>query len=197
MSDQGSGTEYPGYPGEGGPAYGNVPAPPTPSAALPAPERPTSLGTAVMLMWAGAALVVVSTVLGYATGDNSKSVVAEQMRDADPNVTQTEIDAAYVFGIAFSVVFAILAIGLWCWMAWKNGQGRSWARVVATVLGGLNILSTIVGLAVASVMGMPGASTAIGYGVGAIQMILAIVILVLLWQKSSTTYYNAISERQV
>ena len=150
-----------------------------------------------MLMWAGAALVVVSTVLGYATGDNSKSVVAEQMRDADPNVTQTEIDAAYVFGIAFSVVFAILAIGLWCWMAWKNGQGRSWARVVATVLGGLNILSTIVGLAVASVMGMPGASTAIGYGVGAIQMILAIVILVLLWQKSSTTYYNAISERQV
>jgi hypothetical protein len=197
MSDQDSGTEYPGYPGEGGPAYGTVPAPPTPSAALPPPDRPTSLRTAVMLMWAGAGLVVVSTVLGYVTGGNSKSSVAEQMRDADPNVTQSEIDAAYGFGIAFTVLFAILTIGLWCWMAWKNGQGRSWARVVATVLGGLNIFATIVGLAVASVMEMPGASTAIGYGVGAIQLIMAIVILVLLWQKSSTTYYNAVSERQV
>jgi hypothetical protein len=47
------------------------------------------------------------------------------------------------------------------------------------------------------VMEMPGASTAIGYGVGAIQLIMAIVILVLLWQKSSTSYYNAVSERQV
>jgi hypothetical protein len=196
MSDHGSVPEYPGYPGEGGPSYGNVPGPPPPSAALPVPDRPTSVGTAVMLMWAGAGLVVVSTVLGYLTGDNSKSAVAEQMRDADPNVTQTEIDAAYVFGIAFSVVFAIVAIALWCWMAWKNGQGRSWARVVATVLGGLNIVATIVGLAVASVMEMPGASTVIGYSVGAIQLILAVIILVLVWQKSSTTYYNAVSERQ-
>ena len=75
-------------------------------------------------------------------------------------------------------------------MAWKNGQGRSWARVLATVFGALNLLFTAVGFL------SPGMTT-VSLGFGAVNVVLAAVILVLMWQKSSTAYYNAVSQKQM
>lgn len=190
MSDQGAGPEYPKYPGnepvEGTGADAPPPAPPGP--AEPLPERPSSLSTAVRLMQLGAVLSLLSVVVSLLTLDTMKDSIADAMRDADPNVTQTTIDAAYSIGIVSGLVGGVIAVGLWLWMAWKNGQGRSWARVVATVFGGLNLLFTALSF------GSPG-MTAVSLGFGAINLILAVVILVLLWQKSSTAYYNAVSQR--
>ncbi len=188
MSDQGP--EFPKYPGEGS-AEGGQPVPPPPGLAPSAPEQPSAVATAVKLMWAGAALAVIGAVLGLMTTD--KATVAEQMREADAGVTQTEIDAGYISSMVILVIFSLIAVGLWAWMAWKNGQGRSWARVVATVLGGLGILSILGSLAFAGAMGAGG-----GGGVGSIilglaQIVLAVVILVLLWKKESTEYYEAVS----
>ncbi|HUD79260.1 MAG TPA: hypothetical protein VMR00_15515 [Streptosporangiaceae bacterium] len=41
------------------------------------------------------------------------------------------------------MVGAVIAIGLWLWMAWANGRGRNWARTVAAVLFGINTLSLL------------------------------------------------------
>ena len=84
----------------------------------------------------------------------------------------------------------VIAAGLWLWMAWKNGQGRSWARIVATVFGALNLLFTAVGFL------SPGMTT-VSLVFGVVNVVLAAVILVLLWQKSSTAYYNAVSQKQM
>jgi hypothetical protein len=189
MSDQGS--EYPTYPGEGSsegtpPPPGSAPPPPTGGSPQQPPQRPGSLDTAVRLMQLGAVLSVVSVVVSLLMLDSLKDSIAEAMRDADPNVTQSSIDAAYTVGIVSGVVGGIIGAGLWLWMAWKNGQGRSWARIVATVLGGLGLLSTLVGFA------SPG-MTAVTLGFGLINLILAITILVLLWKKESSEYYNAVS----
>ena len=89
-------------------------------------------------------------------------------------------------GLASTVVVGIIAVGLWVWMAWKNGQGRSWARIVATVFGALNVLFTLVGFT------QPGTTT-VTVIIGIVNMILAVVILVLLWKKESTEYYEAVS----
>ncbi|MDQ3415985.1 MAG: hypothetical protein M3474_02570 [Actinomycetota bacterium] len=69
-------------------------------------------------------------------------------------------------------------------MAWKNGQGRSWARIVATVLAGINVLFTAFGLASGNVA--PVASI-----LSVVKLILAIVIVVLLWRKESSAFYAA------
>ena len=55
MSERGSGPEYPKYPGEGS-SEGGPPPPPPGSAAPPVAEQPSSIATAVKLMYAGAAL---------------------------------------------------------------------------------------------------------------------------------------------
>lgn len=189
MSDQGP--EYPTYPGDGSsegspPPPGAAPPPPPTGGSQPPPQRPGSIDTAVRLMQVGAVLSVLSVVVSIFMLDSLKESIADAMRDADPNVTQSSIDAAYSVGIVSGVVGGIIGAALWLWMAWKNGQGRSWARIVATVLGGLGILSALAGFA------SPG-TTAVTIGFSLINLVLAIVVLVLLWKKESTAYYNAVS----
>ena len=190
MSDQGSGPEYPKYPGDG-PAEGtgaDSPPPPPPGPAEPPPERPGSLSAAVRLMQLGAVLSLLSVIVSLLTLDTLKDTIGDAMRETDPDVSQATIDAAYSVGIFSGMVGGVIAVGLWLWMAWKNGQGRSWARIVATVFGALNLIFTAVSF------GSPG-MTAMSLGFGAINLVLAAVIIVLLWQKPSSAYYNAVSQR--
>lgn len=191
MSDQGSGPQYPVYPGEGGSEAtgpGRPPAAHQPEA--PLPDRPSALTAAVRLMQLGAVLSLLSVLVSLLSLDSLKETMGDAMREADPDVSQATIDAAYSVGIVSGVVGGVIGIVLWLWMAWKNGQGRSWARVVATVLGTLNVMLT------AASLGTPGMTPA-SLGFGAVSMLLAAVILVLLWQKSSTAYYNAVSQGRV
>jgi len=45
---------------------------------------------------------------------------------------------AYQAGRVFGFIAGAVALaGLWLWMAWKNKQGRPWARVVSTVFFGV------------------------------------------------------------
>jgi uncharacterized membrane protein (DUF2068 family) len=193
MSEQDPGPEYPKYPGEGSSEGGPPPPPPPPppgGAAPPVTEQPGSIATAVKLMYAGAALSLLSVIASFFMLDSIKETIEESMREADTNVSQSTIDAAYAVGLVSTVVVGILAVGLWLWMAWKNGQGRSWARIVATIFGGLNVLTTLVGFT------QPG-MTAVSAIISAVTMVLAVIILILLWRKESTSYYEAVSQNQV
>ena len=42
------------------------------------------------------------------------------------------------------VIGGLIAIGLWLWMAWANGRGRGWARVLSAVLFGINTLTLVI-----------------------------------------------------
>ena len=42
-----------------------------------------------------------------------------------------------------AIVFGLVVIALWLWMARANGQGRNWARILSTVLSGLATLQLI------------------------------------------------------
>lgn len=184
MSDESySGPEYPKYPGEGS-AEGGQPPPPGPAPA--APEQPSSIATSVKLMYAGAALSLLSIIVTLFTLDTIRETIEESVLESDSDATQSTIDAAIAVGITMAVVLGLIGVGLWLWMAWKNGQGRSWARIVATVLGALNVVFTLFGF---TQSGM----TAVTVTIGVANLILAVVILVLLWKKESTEYYNAVS----
>jgi hypothetical protein len=186
--DQPFGAGQPPYPGEQQPAPSYQSYPTTPGGQAPqrqaAPAQPSSIALAVKLMYAGAVLSVLSLIYGLATLGSLKDDIAQQMRDSDPTVTQSTIDAAYSVGIASAIVGGAITVLLWLWMAWKNGQGRSWARVVATVLGVLNVVFTLFGFAV-------GTSKTVSVVLSLINVVLGVVILVLLWKKESSEFYAA------
>lgn len=182
--NQSFGGTQPPYPGEQ-PSYGAYPADAAgaPRQAPPAPTQPPSIALAVKLMWAGAAVSLVGLVVAFARLGSMKDDIADQLRKDDPSVSQSTIDAAYTLGIVFAIVIGGVGVLMWAWMAWKNGQGRSWARVVATVLGGLNVVFTLIGFA-----GQNTESTSIIFSL--ITLALAVVILILLWKKESTAFYE-------
>lgn len=150
-------------------------------AAAPAPPPP--LLTAVRLMYVGAALSATFLVLGLVLAGSLR----DQIADEQPDLSATELDAAVAISTVFAVVIGLISVGLWIWMAVMNRRGRSWARVVATVLGGLNILFTLISIAVTQ-------NTGIGTIVNLISLVLAAAILWLLYRPESSAYYAAMSE---
>jgi hypothetical protein len=82
-----------------------------------------------------------------------------------------------------AIVFGLIGIGLWLWMARANKAGKNWARITATVFFGLDTLSVLAGLRQAE----PAVSRVFSLlvwlaGLGAV---------VLLWQKISSAYFAA------
>jgi hypothetical protein len=184
-----------GRPAQSAPGYPSAPAPypsaPPSGAGAPAAavEQPPSVRNAVRLMWVGAAISLISLIVTLATLGSLKSQIRDSVRNNGQHVTQSQLDAAFAGAVAFSVVISLIAIGLWLWMAWKNGQGRQWARIVATVLGALNVIFTLLSFVGNRAVGL----TRI---LSVIDLVIAVAILVLLWRKESSAFFQARSARQ-
>ena len=171
-----------------------VPPPPPPSAAGPwasdnlarpmgpppaAVEQPPSIRTAVRLMYVGAVLSVVGALSIFLQVD----AIRDQIEEDDPSLTADDVDTAVAIFVVTFVVIGLISVGLWLWMAYTNGRGQSWARVVATVLGGLSIVSALAGLATGS--------GGVGIVFGILSVVLAAVILFLLYRPESSRFYQA------
>jgi hypothetical protein len=135
-------------------------------------------------MWVGAAISGLGIIVTLFQRDEIK----DEIREADSSLTPSEVDTATAFAITITVVVGLIAIGLWLWMAHTNGQGKSWARIVATVLGGLNILFALLGLA-------QGQMPALSLIVTLVSIALAATILILLYRPDAGRYYEAMTPR--
>jgi hypothetical protein len=142
-------------------------------------EQPASIRLAVRLMLVGAALSALGVLLTFTQTD----AIREAVEDSDDSLTQSQIDTAVNVGIAAAVVSGLVGVGLWVWMAVANGQGKSWARVLATVFGGLNLIGALFSFVGAG-------STGLSVGLGLVSLVLAVVILVLLYRPDASRYYE-------
>jgi len=132
-------------------------------------------------MYGGAALSAVEILIGFTTIGSLRSAIKKQY----PNYTATQIHGAEVAVLGAAVVVGLLAVGLWILMARANGAGRSWARIVASVLFGLNSLDLVSGLV------RPHASVALALGI--LVWLIGLGAIVSLWQRESSAYFQAMS----
>lgn len=189
----GPGTPPP--PGGSAPQYG-TPAPaenpygaPPPAPAYGyAPQagpvtRPKPMDTAVLLMRVGAVLSLVSLVLSFVFAGDIREQATQALQDSGQTVDQTLIDSAVTIGIAVAVVFGLLGAGLWLFMAWANGKGKSWARIVATILFALSFVTFLIGLAQPAPL--------LSRVLSIVSIALGGYIVYLLWRKESSEFYAA------
>lgn len=147
-------------------------------------ERPSSVTRAVQLMYVGAVLSAVGVVVTWTT----RAQLRDQVAAASPTLTADQVESAATISLAVATVVGLVAVGLWLWMAAANAAGRSWARVVATVLGGLGVLSAVFSLMTA---------TGVTVATQLLSLVLAVAILVLLWRPASSEYVQARSAPQL
>jgi hypothetical protein len=147
----------------------------------PAPQPVTM---AVRLMYAGAALSAIEIIIGLTTLGSLKSAI----RSRYPHYTASQLHSAEVAGIVVAVVIGAIAVGLWLWMAWANGRGRNWARIVATALFGLNTIDLL------TLLAQPHSAISLVFAL--IVWLVGLGAIFFLWQRESTDYFRAMSGRQ-
>jgi hypothetical protein len=134
---------------------------------------------AVRLMYGGAVLSGVSLVVGLATVGSLRTA----LHKSDPSLTAKQLHDLQTVVVVGSVAIGLISIALWVWMALTNQAGKSWARIVATVLFGLNTLFLLLGVA--------RAGAAAGTLVSILIWLIGLGAVILLWRKDSSQYYAA------
>jgi uncharacterized membrane protein len=145
---------------------------PQPSDPVPPPVQ-----MAIRLMWIGAALSAVSAVIGAATVSNLRDTILK----VHPGYSAAQVSSAER-GQAFLYIFVgVISVGLWLWMSFVTRSGKSWARIVATVLFGLNTLYTALTLAI----------TAVGLVVVLLLWVAGLAATILLWRRPATEFFRS------
>ncbi len=102
------------------------------------PAAPAPVLNAVKLMYAAAAVSTVALIISVTLIGGAKAA----LRTANPGLTAAQ--ARDLNGlITLAIVSGLVVAALWLWMARANGQGRNWARILATALFGLATLELI------------------------------------------------------
>ena len=121
------------------------------------PKSHRSARLAVQLMYAGAVVELGAAITVLATlGDVRSSLFAR-----NPGYTEAQWRAVVAGQFEPLVVAAGIAAVFGLWMAWANGRGHRWAKIVFAMFFGLNALCLIDGLARGSAL-YAGADVAIG-----------------------------------
>lgn len=154
---------------------------PSGSSSTVEPERPApppTIVTAVKLMYTGAAVSTVSLIVSLVSIGGTKS----EIRKARPNLTVAQVNQLNTFIIALALLSGIVGIALWLWMARANSQGKSWARIVSTVLFCLATLDMV------GVLGEP--KTLLGLIFPLLTWLLGLGAVFLIWRGQSTAFYK-------
>ncbi len=148
------------------------------------PQPPPSVQTAVKLMYAGAAVSAISLIISLATIGSFRS----SLHKAAPQLTDAQLHSAEITAIAIGVIVGLIGIGLWVWMALANRAGMSWARIIASVLFGLDTLLIVISTTQPAEL--------LSRVVSIVIWLIGLGTIVLLWRKDASEYYAAVSARR-
>ena len=157
---------YQRYPGDG--AQSREPAP---------SNAPQSIQRAVRVMYVGAAVSVIGIIVDLTTLSSTRSAILK----ANPHYTAAQVNSAEHAAIGLFIAGGLIGAALWLWMAQSNRAGKAWARVVASVLFGIDTVSQIIGV---------GAGGGLSRLYGLIIWVVGVIAIVLLWQRSSSEYFR-------
>jgi hypothetical protein len=129
-------------------------------------------------MYAGAVVSLIGIVVDLTTLSSTKSTIESQHHDW----TVTQVNNAEHVAIGIFIVSGLLGAALWVWMAQANKAGKSWARIVATVLFAIDTLNVALGAAT------PGGGVTRIYGL--VIWLIGLAATILLWQRPSSEYFR-------
>jgi hypothetical protein len=147
----------------------------------PGGQRSTpTMFAAVGLMYVGAAVELATLITIVSTLGDLKSAILQR----NPRYTAADWHAEMAGHMIPLAVSAAIAVGVWLWMAWANGRGRRWARIVFAAFFCLNVTGLLSGLAQGSATYAPADLIA-----GSVLCLVALAAVVLIFNKASEPHY--------
>ena len=150
------------------------------------PPAPAPVLTAVKLMYAGAAVSAVELIIGLAL------IIVDIQVAARGQFLGHSLTAHKPLVITVWIVFGLVGVSMWLWMARANGQGRNWARILSAVLFVLATLQ-LRGAFTRPVSHAGSGVTVLYYG-GAVLFVAAWLAggtaVWLLWRPASTAFFK-------
>jgi hypothetical protein len=137
-------------------------------------------GAAVSTVYLVFALIVTASIKTDLTRWNATVPKAKQL-------TASQLNSLATYYVVTTIIIGLISIGLWLWMAKMNTAGRSWARIVSSVLFLLWTYYTWV-----SIGQTRGAATlVISTVIVLVTWLIGLVSLFFLWRPASTAFYKA------
>jgi hypothetical protein len=147
----------------------------------PVSAAPQSVVRAVRVMYVGLA----ASLLGILVDMTTLSATRSEILKRNPGYTATQLNNAEHLEIGLFIAGGLIGAALWLWMAQSCRAGKAWARVVSTVLFGIDTVSVLTGAVGAQ--GGGGLTRIYGFVIWAI----GLIAIFLLWQRSSSDYFRA------
>jgi hypothetical protein len=144
------------------------------------PAIPQSVTRAVQVMYVGAAASLIGIVITILDRHAIRNALATR-KTAHP-LTTSQLNNDYHAVLGSSIVIGLIGVGLWLWMAYSCKAGKGWARIVSTVLFGLDTLGLLIGA-------VTSAGAARIYSI--VVWLVGLGAIIFLWQRSSTEYFKA------
>jgi hypothetical protein len=82
-------------------------------------------------------------------GDDITQAARDTLQAQNRPFTEQDVDNAANAIKIFAIVVGLLFVGLYVLFVYKMRAGRNWARITLAILGGLNVVSILVGLSTA------------------------------------------------
>jgi hypothetical protein len=142
------------------------------------PEPPRPVLVAAWLMYSGAAITLLGTLVSLATIGEVKTAFSAR----HPLLSGNAVKSVAAVASVEVLIGGGAVIALWLWLAFASKQGRPWARTVGTVLFGVDTLALLVTL------GSPGIGGT--KGIGVVIWLIGLVTVILLWQRRASEYFS-------
>jgi hypothetical protein len=160
-------------------------AEPPESSSTPTAAVPPSITRAVRVMYVGAAASLIGIIVDLTTYHSLEIALGTRKDKNGKLLTHAQVvDLAHVEIGAF-VIGGLIAAALWIWMARSSLAGKSWARIVSTVLFAISTIGAFVSVGGGALTA--GDATRI---YGFVVWVIGLAAIVLLWQRASSDYFK-------
>jgi hypothetical protein len=150
----------------------------------PGSPLPQSVARAVRVMYAGAVASLIGISIDLATAGSLRARLVTINNGA--KLTPAQVTDTEHLAIGALVVTGLIGAALWYWMAQNNRAGKGWARIVATVLFGIDTLGVIADIDGTSAL----AGTVATRIFGIVVWLIGLAAVILLWQRASSDYFR-------
>ena len=143
-------------------------------------SAPQSVLRAVKAMYVGLAVSLIGIAIDMTTLSATRSAILKR----DPTFTAAQLNNAEHVQIGLFIASGLIGAALWLWMAQSCLAGKRWARIVSTVFFAIETVAQLGSTAL-------GSSGGVARLYGLLVWLVGLVAVVLLWQRSSSEYFNA------